>query len=143
MKRIYRVVIDTNVLISALRSRRGASFKLLSLVGTGRFVMNISVPLVLEYETTARKTKWEGKPAWNYIADILDYLCQEGEQQQIHFLWRPRAKDPKDDMILELAVAGNCDFIITYNKKDLREANAFGIKLLDPKEFLIKLGEIQ
>lgn len=136
------ILVNTNVFISALRSQRGASFKLLSLVGTGRFVINISVPLVLEYETAARKTKWEGKPSWDYISDILDYLCQEGEQQRIHFLWRPRAKDPKDDMILELAVAGSCDFIITYNKKDLQEAKAFGIELLDSKEFLLELGEI-
>ena len=116
---------------------------MLSLVGTGRFATNISVPLILEYESAAKKTKWEGKPGWNYISDILDYLCLEGEQQRIHFLWRPRTRDPKDDMILELAVAGNCDFIITYNKKDLQDANIFGIELLDPKEFLLKFGEIQ
>jgi len=76
-----------------------------------------------------------------YISDILDYICLVGKRRRIHFLWRPCLKDPKDDMVLELAVAGSCDCIVTFNKKDFTEAKFFGIKLLTPKEFLETIGE--
>ena len=68
----YKIVIDTNVLVSALRSRRGASFRLLSLIDSGKFITNISVPLVYEYEQVLKRMSWPGKPANQYIADILD-----------------------------------------------------------------------
>jgi putative PIN family toxin of toxin-antitoxin system len=143
MKKQYQVVIDTNVLISALRSRRGPSFKVLSLIGKGKFDINLSVPLVLEYEAVAKQSRWSDKPAWSHVSNILDYLCAMGRWQQIHFLWRPRARDPKDDMVLEVAVAGQCDGIVTYNKKDFAEAKSFGLELLTPKEFLKKIGELK
>ncbi len=143
MKRRYQIVMDTNVLIAALRSRRGPSFKLLSLIGKGEFDIHLSVPLVLEYEAVAKRSRWSEKPAWSHVSNILDYLCAVGRQQQIHFLWRPRARDPKDDMILEVAVAGECDGIVTYNKKDFAEAKSFGLELWTPKEFLKKIGELK
>jgi len=141
MKKRYQIVMDTNVLISALRSRRGPSFKLLSLIGKGRFEINLSVPLVLEYEAVAKRSRWHDKPSWVHVSNIIDYLCEAGRQQTIHFLWRPRARDPKDDMVLEVAVAGQCDGIVTYNKKDFAEANSFGLELYTPYEFLHKIGE--
>ncbi len=143
MKKRYQIVLDTNVLISALRSRRGPSFKLLSLIGKGGFDINLSVPLVLEYEAVAKRSRWSDKPTWSHVSNILDYLCAVGQQQQIHFLWRPQAKDPKDDMVLEVAVAGECDGIVTYNKKDFAEAKSFGLELWTPKEFLKKIGELK
>ena len=103
----------------------------------------LSVPLVLEYEQAARELRCPEKPTWSYISDILDYLCLVGRKHKIHFLWRPRARDPKDDMVLEVAVAGHCDFIVTYNKKDFAEAPSFGLELLTPKEFLQKIGELK
>lgn len=135
--------MDSNVLVSALRSKCGLSFVLLSLVGTGGFDINLSVPLVLEYEQVLKRSRWENKPAWSYVADILDYLCEVGRKHRIHFLWRPRERDPKDDMVLEVAVAGQCDCIVTYNKRDFGEARSFGLELLTPKEFLVKIGELK
>ena len=143
MNKRYQIVMDTNVLISALRSRRGPSFKLLGLIGKGRFDISLSVPLVLEYEAVAKRSRWRDKPSWSHVSNILDYLCAVGHQQQIHFLWRPRARDPKDDMVLEVAVAGQCDAIVTYNKKDFAEAKTFGLVLFTPKEFLMKIGEVK
>ena len=139
----HHIVIDTNVFISALRSQRGASFLLMSLVGTGVFKISLSVPLVLEYEAVAKRLKWPGKPSWHYIADILDYLCLVSNKQEIHFLWRPREKDPKDDMVIELAVASHCNGIVTYNKKDFADASSFGLNLFTPKEFLEMTGELK
>jgi putative PIN family toxin of toxin-antitoxin system len=143
MNKQYQIVIDTNVLISALRSRRGPSFRLLSLVGKNKFEINLSVPLVLEYEAVARRSRWHNKPAWSHVSNIIDYLCEAGRHQSIHFLWRPRARDPKDDMVLEVAVAGKCDCIVTFNKKDFTEAKTFGVELSTPKEFLKKIGELK
>jgi putative PIN family toxin of toxin-antitoxin system len=138
-----QIVIDTNVLISALRSKRGASYRLLRLVGSEKFEINISVPLVCEYEQMTKNLDWPGKPARRYIDDILDFICSTGNKWKIYFLWRPRLSDPKDDMVLEVAVASRSDFIITYNKTDFRDANTFGIGVLDPKQFLEILGAIK
>ena len=143
MRKRYQIVMDTNVLIAALRSRRGPSFKMLSLVGKGKFEISLSVPLVLEHEAVAKRSRWRDKPSWSHVTSILDFLCAVGRHQQIHFLWRPRARDPKDDMVLEVAVAGQCDAIVTYNKRDFAEAKSFGLKLFTPKEFLKKIGELK
>ena len=143
MKKACRIVMDSNVLVSALRSKRGPSFAMLSLVGKGKFEISLSVPLVLEYEAVAKRSRWHGKPSWGHVSNILDYLCEAGRQQKIHFLWRPREKDPKDDMVLEVAVAGRCDCIVTYNKKDFAEAHSFGLELLTPREFLERIGELK
>ena len=143
MKKRYHIVLDTNVFISALRSKHGPSFQLLSLVGTGLFDIHLSVPLVLEYEAVAKRSRWREKPSWKHVSNIIDYLCDVGHQQRIHYLWRPRARDPKDDMVLEVAVAGHCDGIVTYNKTDFAEAKYFGLQLYSPKEFLHKIGELK
>lgn len=142
MKAKSRIVLDSNVFISALRSRRGPSFHLLSLIGQGPFEICVSVPLVLEYEAVAKRERWPNKPSWRSISDILDYLCLVGSKEKIHYLWRPRERDLKDDMVLEVAVAGQCAIIVTYNKRDFIEAFKYGIKIMTPREFLTEIGEI-
>lgn len=138
-----RIVIDTNAFISALRSRRGASFKLLLMLGGNAFDISVSVPLVLEYETIAkRQARALGLDA-RTIDDILDYVCRVARRHEIFFLWRPFLKDPKDDLVLELAVESESKFIITYNRRDFAGTETFGIQVLTPKEFLQKIGEIK
>ncbi len=141
MKR-YQVVIDTNVLIAALRSRRGASHRLFLLIGSAKFDINVSVPLILEYEDAAKRFTTETALSNENIDDILDYLCTVANRRQIFYLWRPFLQDPKDDMVLELAVTANCGLIITYNKKDFEGADRFGIRVVTPKEFLEEIGEL-
>ena len=138
----YQIVIDTNVLAAALQSRRGASYKLLMLIGSSKFNFHISVPLVLEYEDVAKRLLEDIPLTEQDIDDILDYLCAVAQHQQIFYLWRPFLKDPKDDMVLELAVTANCDFIVTYNKKDFRGVERFGLRVVTPKEFLEEIGEL-
>ena len=137
-----QIAIDTNVLVSALRSQNGVSFKLLSLVGISKqFEINLSVPLVLEYEdVTNRQRHINGLEAQD-ISDILDYLCSVANCRQIYFLWRPFLKDPKDDMVLELAVEAQCQYIISFNKKDFAGIEKFGLQVLTPQEFLKDIGE--
>jgi hypothetical protein len=74
------------------------------------------------------------------LSDFIDFFCYMGDRQDIFFLWRPFLPDPADDLILEVAVAGGCDAIITFNKRHFKGVNKFGLKILDPKEFLAEIG---
>jgi predicted nucleic acid-binding protein len=140
MARRWNIVLDTNVLEAALRSRRGVSFALVHLVGTGRFEIALSVPLVLEYEEVLmRETDATNRdPAT--VTDLLDYFCTVGKWQPIFYLWRPLLVDPRDEMVLELAIAAGCDAIVTYNQRHFGPARQFGIRVLRPVEFLKEIG---
>ena len=140
MKR--RIVLDTNVLVSALRSRSGASFRLLRLVGRDRFELCVSVPLVLEYESVAKRLSVSLGLRHSDIDDILDYLCRVSEHREIFFLWRPFLRDPMDDMVLEVAVEAEVDFIVTHNLRDFAGIEQFGIRAITPQEFLREIGEL-
>ena len=139
----YRVVIDTNVMVAALKSKRGASFKLLSIIDQEKFQISISVPLIIEYEYALKRTDLNILLTESEIDDILDYIGKIADKREIFYLWRPYLKDPKDDMVLELAVESESDYIITYNQKDFQGVSKFGIKILTPKAFLKKIGEIK
>ena len=137
-----QVVIDTNVLIAAQRSQRGASSKLMLLVGTGRFDIHVSIPLVLEYEEVLLRQRLQLGLTQADVADIVDALCALATPHEIYFLWRPYLHDRKDELILELAVAARCDYIITYNKRDFSGVETFGIRVIDPRTFLQEIGEL-
>lgn len=136
-----KVVIDTNVIVSALRSRNGFSFKLLSIIDDERFKVFISVPIILEYEDAIKRDKANIKLRKAEIDGILNFICFIAEQRKIFYLWRPFLRDPKDDMFLELAVESECDYIITSNKRDFEGIEKFGVKVITPKEFLKVIGE--
>lgn len=134
-----RVVLDTNVLVAAIRSRRGASFAVLSRVGTGQFEVAVSVPLVLEYEDALLRSRAAANLGERDISDLVDYVCSVAVRQDIFFLWRPRLRDPGDDLVLEIAVASNCNAIVTHNVRDFTGAERFGIRIVDPGTFLREL----
>lgn len=138
-----QIVIDTNVVIAAQRSKQGASSKLMSLIGAGCFDLHISVPLVLEYEEVLLRQELRLGLTSQDVDDLLDAICALAEHHQIHFLWRPFLQDEKDEMLLELAVASSCDYLVTYNKGDFRGAEKFGIRVVDAREFLQAIGEIK
>ena len=136
-------VLDTNVLIAALRSRRGASFELLRLVGDSRWRLHLSTALLLEYESVARR---EARHFWLHpdrIEDVLDYLAASGQEHAISFRWRPFLNDPGDDFILELAVAANARYIVTHNLRNFAGAGSFGLEAITPAQMLLKLKETQ
>jgi len=135
-----KIVLDTNVLFAALKSRRGASYKLISLLPTRIFSIAISVPLVIEYEDVLRRGRLSDSITEKDISDFIDFFCYIGDQHEIFFLWRPFLPDPSDDLVLEVAVAGGCDAIITYNKRHFKNVEKFGLRILDPKEFLTEIG---
>jgi putative PIN family toxin of toxin-antitoxin system len=137
------VVIDTNILVSAVRSSQGSSFTLLQKVSSGLFDIALSVPLVLEYEEATKRLDGSLRPDFATIDDIIDYLCLVGRKtSRTYYLWRPYLKDPKDDHVLELAVSSGAAFIITYNKRDFVGTERFGIPLLNPYEYLKRLERI-
>ena len=137
-----KIVIDTNVLFAALKSRRGASYKLVSLLPSEVFSIAISVPLIIEYEDVLKRGKLPAYITEKDIGDFIDFFCHIGDQQDIFFLWRPFLSDPSDDLVLEIAVAGGCDAIITYNKRHFKNVEKFGLRIIDPKEFLTEIGVI-
>ena len=139
---LAQVVLDTNILVTALRSKRGASFKLISLIDKGPFKVNLSVSLVFQYEEILRRQRRSLHVNQEDIADFLDYLCSVANLHEIYFLWRPYLPDPQDDMILELAANAGCKYIVTYNKRDFRGAETFGIEVVTAKEFLEKIGAL-
>ncbi len=138
-----QIVIDTNVFVSALRSQYGASYKLFMLLESGKFEFNLSVPLALEYEEAGKRLV--GKKSMLKAADIdaiLDYLCSLANRRKVYYLWRPFLTDPKDDMVLELAVSAGCEIIVTYNTADFAPVKQFGIRLMTALEFLREIGEL-
>jgi putative PIN family toxin of toxin-antitoxin system len=136
-----QIAIDTNVFVTALRSKRGASYKLLQLIKKGVFQINLSVPLTVEYEAVAKRTIGEITLDEKEVDDILDFVIAKSNRQQIYFLWRPQLRDPGDDMVLELAVAAGCQYIVTYNLADFKTIEVFGIQPITPKDFLKVIGE--
>lgn len=134
-------MLDTNVLVSGLRSRRGAAFRLLSLVGTETFEHCLSVGLLFEYESALKRPGMIAKLSPRQLDTILDYLCSSAHRQEIYYLWRPVLGDPSDDLVLEVAVAGECESIVTYNARDFVGSERFGIRIQTPAEFLMELEE--
>jgi putative PIN family toxin of toxin-antitoxin system len=135
-----RIVLDTSVVVDGLRSRRGTAFELLSRVGQGGFEIALSVPLLLEYEDALLRHPELTRLGRTGADAVIDYLCKGAHLQRIFYLWRPRLPDPKDDLLLELAVASRCQAIVTNDLRDLAEADNLGVSVLEPGPFLSGLG---
>jgi putative PIN family toxin of toxin-antitoxin system len=127
------IVLDTNVLVTALKSSRGASYQLLTMLESSQFQVHISTTLVAEYEAVLKRgllTLSESQ-----IDDVLDFVCAQAKHHKIYYLWRPILKDPADDFVLELAVKSQAR-IITWNINDFKRALTMGVLVQTPREFL-------
>lgn len=131
-----KIILDTNVICSAMRSADGASYYLLRLLGSKLYEGHLTIPLYLEYEEQVQRIVKAGIIKRAAATDILDYICEEMVLDNVYFLWRPFLKDADDDMVLEAAVAGNCSHIVTHNTKDFREIEKFGVAAFTPAQFL-------
>ena len=138
---VPNIVIDTNVIIAALRSKKGASNKLLALIGTSRFEIHDSVALILEYEDVIQRQRTELGLSEDDVSIFIDSLCSMAHHHKIYFLWRPSLPDVNDELVLELAVSAKCEYILTHNIKDFKGTEKFGIKAITPKEFLQVISE--
>ncbi|MGF7004881.1 putative toxin-antitoxin system toxin component, PIN family [Aminobacter sp. BE322] len=134
-----RVVLDTNVVAAGLRSRNGASFAVLKLVADARMRPLVTTALFLEYETVLRRPEHRAANGLSN-ADIdrfLSGLAALAEPVEVHFRWRPQLSDPKDEMVLEAAVNGRADALVTHNLRDFQEVSKrFELKVLKPAELL-------
>jgi predicted nucleic acid-binding protein len=141
--RKLQLVIDTNILIAALRSPHGLSYQVLRLLGSAYFDIHLSVPLLLEYESVAKRYLGELAVDEKDIDSLLNYICLVAYKHEIYYAWRPFLPDPNDEMLLEIAVTAGCDGIVAFNKKDFRGCERFGLQLWTPVELLQKIGLIQ
>jgi putative PIN family toxin of toxin-antitoxin system len=131
-----QVVIDTNVLVAAARSRRGASYALLQTLRGEKWQMNLSPALLLEYEAKLKIEAMRQNRPPAVVERFLNLLLALSNQRQVFFLLRPFLRDAKDDFIIELAVASRAEFIVTHNIRDFAGAAEYGIGVLRPNEFL-------
>lgn len=137
--------LDTNILVAGLASRNGASYRVLNYIEQGRPSPLLTVPLFLEYEAVLTRPEILSLTGFTLqeTKDFLDGLilfstCIE----RVWFLWRPLLPDPKDEMLVECAVSGNADYIVTFNVKDFSPAEGlFFFQIVTPREFLKKLKE--
>lgn len=137
-----RFLLDTDVVVAAMRSPRGASAELLRRIDDGKATMLLSVALALEYEAKCMlaEHRLAAKLSASDAATFIDGLIAMAEPVQMHFRWRPQLHDPGDELVLEAAVNGRASAIVTFNEKDLREAwQSFGIAVIRPGEALRRL----
>jgi putative PIN family toxin of toxin-antitoxin system len=142
-----KIVIDTNVVLSALFSNKGASNKLLVWLFQNKKKYNVvSNTLVTEFEdvlTRDKNLKQYNNLEKEDVLAFIDDICLISYHQSIHFLWRPFLTDSNDDMVLEVAVNANVGAIVTFNPKDFKGVKkSFGIEIFTPKEYLTKIGVI-
>lgn len=136
------IIIDTSVLVAALRSRTGASHALVRSLPHPRFRIALSVALYMEWQAVL--TRPEHLPPGATPAQALAfvrYLASIAHLQDIYYLWRPFLRDPNDDMVLECAVASGSRFIVTHNLSDFRRIESFGVQAVTPAQFLHSLEE--
>ena len=138
----FRAVIDTNVLVAGLRSRRGTSFRLLQLLGDPRWRPCLSVPVALEYEDVLKREFMRTVIRAADVDSLLDYFFSVAELVEVQLRLRPTLRDPDDDRILELAARAGAA-IITFNTSDFVGAAAYRVPVLLPSEFLKQIGEVR
>jgi putative PIN family toxin of toxin-antitoxin system len=131
-----RVVLDSNVLVAGTRSRRGISRLWLRAALMREVTVLVSVPLVFQYEDVL--TRPEHLAAANasptQIRFLLDSLCSVAEAVEIAFLWRPTLSDPDDEMVLETAINGRADWLVTFNVRDFAGAGSFDFQIGTPAQ---------
>jgi len=134
--------LDTSIVVATLRSRRGASHRLLELVAHGKVRPLVSTTLFLEYEDVLMRpeTRLATKMDAANVEGFLAAFASAAEGVEVNFRWRPQLTDPNDELILEAAVNGAADALVTHNVRDFREAAPrFGLRVLLPREVLKQL----
>jgi putative PIN family toxin of toxin-antitoxin system len=142
MKSNLLLVIDTNILVSALRSRLGASFALVQAIRAGTIKMACTPALFLEYEDVLKRPSQleDFELMIEDIDDILNDLATFIVPVNTHYQWRPQLRDPSDEMVLEAAVNASAHAIVTFNFRDFGPAEKFGVHVLTPQQAFAQFG---
>jgi putative PIN family toxin of toxin-antitoxin system len=139
---LHRVVLDTSVIVAALRSRTGASNAVLEHVARGRLRPLVSTALFLEYEDALKRPeiRLATGMSTHEVDGFLAALASAAEAVEVNFRWRPQLSDPKDELVLEAAVNGGTDALVTHNLRDFEPAKRlFGVRVLLPRNVLKEL----
>lgn len=136
-----RLVLDTDVVVAALRSPTGASAELLRRIEAGKAKMLLTVALALEYEAICTLAEHRLAAGLNVseAGIYVDGLIGMADPVKSFFRWRPQLRDPGDELVLEAAVNGQADAIVTFNESHLRESRNFGIAVIRPGEALRRI----
>lgn len=137
-----RLVLDTDVIVAAMRSPAGASAAILMAALEKQVALLANVPLVIEYEATCNLAEHREAAGLSKdeVRQFLDAVVAMMEPVETHFLWRPRLRDPADEMVLEAAVNGHASAIVTFNLRDYgNAAHDFGIEVLRPRDALRRI----
>jgi putative PIN family toxin of toxin-antitoxin system len=140
-----RAVLDTSVLVAALRSPTGASDQIVQAVLKGILRPLVSVPLVLEYEAVLSRPEQLAVSGFSAeeVGGIVKAFCQLGEPVHLARSLRPQLIDPDDEFVLETAVYGKAEGIVTFNARDFRRAaSTLGIEVFSPMEALRRMRNI-
>jgi putative PIN family toxin of toxin-antitoxin system len=135
-------VLDTNVVVAAMRSPTGASAALLMTAHRSELTMLANVALALEYEATCKLAEHRLAAGLdlNQVGIFIDAVLAMVEPVETHFMWRPQLRDPADEFVLEAAVNGQAAAIVTFNRRDFGAVPAgFGIELLTPAEAIRRI----
>jgi putative PIN family toxin of toxin-antitoxin system len=141
---VLRVVLDTSVVVAALRSKLGASNALLRYAANGKLRALATPALFLEYEEVLKRPEQRAVHGLE-IAEVellLAALARVIEPVDVHFAWRPQLRDPADEMVFEAAINGQADALVTFNLKDFATAaERFGLDVIRPAELLARVKE--
>ena len=139
---MFRAVLDTSVIVAALRSRQGASNRLVEFVAIERLRPLVTTALFLEYEEVLQRPEHRlatGMTAAD-VERFLAALASAAEAVDVNFRWRPQLKDSRDEFVLEAAVNGNAGALVTHNVRDFKSAaQLFNLRVLSPREMLKEL----
>ena len=139
----FQIVVDTNILVAAFRSKRGAANLFIDRLRDSRWQVNVSTPLLLEYEEVLKRPEMSEFISPLEVDCFLDALCSISVCHDIFFLWRLLTRDPEDAFLFELAVRTKADFLVTYNPKDFINLTDFGVKSVTRKGFLQIVGDLR
>lgn len=137
-------MLDTNIVTAALRSASGASNAMLMLVATRQLVPLVTSALFYEYEDVLKRPEQQLAHGLEIsgIDRFLDAFASAAEPVELRFRWRPQLGDPGDEMVLEAAVNGQADALVTHNIRDFAEAAAkFGLRVLSPAQAIKEYGQ--
>jgi putative PIN family toxin of toxin-antitoxin system len=139
-----RIVLDTDAIVAAMRSPTGASAAIIRKARRGKIALLLSVPLAMEYEAVCVRPEHQLAAGLSEqeVHIFVDAVIAIAEPVKIHYLWRPQLRDPSDEMVLEAAVNGRANLLITFNVRDYGTAPArFGIEVMTPREAVERISK--
>ena len=134
--------MDTDAVVAAMRSPTGASAAIIRAVRRKEATLVLSVPLAMEYEAVCRRPahRVEAGLSDHEVEIFVDAIIAMAEPVKTHFLWRPQLRDANDEMVLEAAVNGGADAVVTFNVRDYGTApSQFGVEVLLPREAIARM----